>query len=68
MADNNQHFKVRDTSAAKGVFEMNAPNCRRTIPLRHLTTSMKARNLHPIKDTQPQGWRDNKQNRWNSPQ
>ncbi|MED6116465.1 hypothetical protein PIB30_100547 [Stylosanthes scabra] len=96
MADNNQHFKVRATSAAKGVFEvtpsestilvkylvniaamlkdikegqaatpnlltqqantsqqlpMNAPNCRRTIPLRHLTTSIKTSNLHPTIDS-----------------
>ncbi|MED6220533.1 hypothetical protein PIB30_045733 [Stylosanthes scabra] len=51
MADNNQHFKVRATSAAKGVFEMNAPNCKRSIPLRHLTTSMKTSNLHPTTDS-----------------
>ncbi|MED6172943.1 hypothetical protein PIB30_054631 [Stylosanthes scabra] len=30
---------------------MNAPNCRRTIPLRHLTTSMKTSNLHPTTDS-----------------
>ncbi|MED6114109.1 hypothetical protein PIB30_077145 [Stylosanthes scabra] len=64
MADNNQHFKVRATSAAKGVFEEDH-------------TIAASYNFHENQQsppnnrqyyTQPQGWRDNQQNRWNSPQ
>ncbi|MED6202403.1 hypothetical protein PIB30_105019 [Stylosanthes scabra] len=88
MADNNQHFKVRATSAAKGVFEV-TPS-KSTILAKSLVdiadkcpqlqedqiiaashnfydnqqSSPNNRQYYP----QPQGWRDNQQNRWNPPQ
>ncbi|MED6112074.1 hypothetical protein PIB30_058435 [Stylosanthes scabra] len=43
MADNNQHFKVRATSAAKGVFE-------KIKSLPRPTTSMTINNLQPTTD------------------
>ncbi|MED6187042.1 hypothetical protein PIB30_072615 [Stylosanthes scabra] len=65
VADNNQHFKTRATSAAKGVYEV-APS-ESTILAKSLVDI--AAMLKEIKEgQQPQGWRYNQQNRWNSPQ
>ncbi|MED6175662.1 hypothetical protein PIB30_080544 [Stylosanthes scabra] len=130
MVDNNQHLKVRATSAAKGVFEVTPSkstilakslvyiaamlkeikegqavtpklltqqaNTSQQLPVKHygicscnshLTdecpqlqedhTIAASHNFYEKQQsppnnreyyTQPQGWRDNQQNRWNSPQ
>ncbi|MED6176202.1 hypothetical protein PIB30_085805 [Stylosanthes scabra] len=130
MADNNQHFKVRATSAAKGVFEVNPSestilakslvdiaamlkeikegeaaaskpltqhaNTSQQVPVKHCgicscnshytdecpqlqedQTIAASHNFYDNQQSppnnrqyypQPQGWRDNQQNRWNPPQ
>ncbi|MED6202261.1 hypothetical protein PIB30_103567, partial [Stylosanthes scabra] len=84
MADNNQHFKVRATSAAKGVFEVTPFEsiifAKSLVDIAAMLKEIKERQAATPKpltqhaNTSQQvpvkhcGWRDNQQNRWNPPQ
>ncbi|MED6140181.1 hypothetical protein PIB30_090691 [Stylosanthes scabra] len=89
VADNNQHFKTRATTSAKGVFEVaTLESTTLTESLDDIAAMLKeikegqqednvvasSHNFYEVQSpppknkqycTQPQGWRDNQQNRWN---